>query len=60
MLHTPELDAILEQVSSEIVAMMASGENGTVTIHVGRADLHVEVERKRRHQPVRFERKEAR
>jgi hypothetical protein len=56
----PELVAIIEQVRQEIATMMAAGENGTVTIHVGRADLHVEVERKRRHPTVRIERTKAR
>jgi hypothetical protein len=56
----PELVAIIEQVRQEIATMMAAGENGTVTIHVGRADLHVEVERKRRHPTVRIERAKAR
>jgi hypothetical protein len=55
----PELAAIIDQVAAEIAAMMAVGENGTVTIHVGRADLHVEVERKRRHPTVKIERTKA-
>lgn len=37
MLNAPELTAITEQVALEIAAMMAAGESGTVTIHVGRA-----------------------
>ena len=59
MQDSPELAAIIEQVTREIATMMTAGENGTVTIHVGRADLHVEVERKRRHPPVRIERVKA-
>lgn len=56
MLRTPELTAIIEQVAEEVAMMMAATESGTVTIHVGRADLHVEVVRKRRHDSVRIER----
>lgn len=51
--HTPELVAILEQVASEIVAMMAADETGTVAIHIGRGDLQVEITRKRRHKSIR-------
>lgn len=56
MLNAPEVSAILEQVAQEIAAMMAETSTGTVIIHVGRSDLHVEVERKRRHPSIRIER----
>lgn len=48
----PELKTILEQVETELSAIVSAGEVGTLTIHCGRADLYVEVVTKRKHDPV--------
>lgn len=52
----PELKAILEQVEAELAAMLLSGADGTLTVHVGRGDMAVEVMTKHRREPVRIER----
>lgn len=48
----PELKAILEQVETELTAMLLAKEVGSVTIHCGRNDLAVEVTSKRKYEPV--------
>lgn len=47
---------ILEQVAQELASILAARQPGRVTIHVGRDDLYVEVERKHRYDPVRVNR----
>lgn len=52
---SPELTAILEQVTAELQSMLLAGEVGQVTIHCGRGDLSVEVTSRRKYEPVRIE-----
>lgn len=52
MTHAPELQAILIQVEAELSVMLLAGEVGTLTVHVGRGDLCVEVISKRKRDPV--------
>jgi hypothetical protein len=54
----PELAAIIDQVAAEIAAMMAVGENGTVTIYIGPNQLQVETVAKRKQEPVRIEQRD--
>lgn len=53
--HSPELQEILTQVEAELTRMVESGETGTVVVHCGRGDVVVEVTRKHKHEPVRFQ-----
>lgn len=52
----PEVKQVLEQIEAELVAMVAAGEVGNITVHCGTGDLLVEVTAKRKHKPVRLER----
>lgn len=54
MAQTKEVTAILQQVEAELTAMVMAGETGRVTIHCSDSQLVVEVEYKRKHEPVRL------
>lgn len=51
----PEVQQILSQVEMELASMLAAGETGTVTVHVGGHQLQIECNAKRKQQPVRIE-----
>ena len=51
---TSEIDAILQQVQSELQAMLAHGETGAVTVFVGGHQLQLEANVKRKLDPVRL------
>jgi len=59
MAITPELERVIEdtlaQIRSDLTAMMAAGETGTVTVHCGGNQLQVEANAKRKREPVKFE-----
>jgi hypothetical protein len=56
MAATPEVTAILQQVETELTAMLLAGETGTVTVHCGVDQLVVKANPERKHEPVRLER----
>jgi len=54
MQTSPELRAILDQVETELAAMLLSGETGTVTVHLGGDQLVVKRNAERKYEPVRL------
>lgn len=52
----PEVQKILDQVQSELAAMILAGETGTVTVHCGVDQMTVKANPERRHEPIRLER----
>lgn len=56
MATLPELEQIIAQVTTEVAAMIASGETGEVTVYVGLNQLQIEAKAKRKQSPIKFER----